>query len=75
MSEAVINGVTGLLVPPEDAASLADAIISLLKDREKTARMGEAGRTMVERSFSMDAMARAMFDLYRGLLDARQERV
>ncbi|MEK6790182.1 MAG: glycosyltransferase [Deltaproteobacteria bacterium] len=75
VSEAVINGVTGLLVPPEDAASLADAIISLLKDREKTARMGEAGRTMVERSFSMDAMARAMFDLYRGLLDARQERV
>ncbi|MBI5236466.1 MAG: glycosyltransferase [Deltaproteobacteria bacterium] len=75
VGEAVIDGVTGLLVPPEDAASLAGAIINLLKDREKTAQMGEAGRAMVERSFSMDAMARGMFELYNGLLEARRKRV
>ncbi len=74
VSEAVVNNVTGLLVEPEDPASLADAITGLLKDREKTARMGEAGRAMVERSFSMDAMARGMFELYGKLLEARQGR-
>lgn len=74
VSEAVINDVTGLLVEPEDASSLAGAIINLLNDREKTARMGDAGRAMVERSFSMDAMAKAMFDLYGRMLESRQGR-
>jgi glycosyltransferase involved in cell wall biosynthesis len=42
--EAVEHGRNGLLVPPGDVQSLADAMIELLTDREKARRMGEEGR-------------------------------
>jgi glycosyltransferase involved in cell wall biosynthesis len=42
--ELVVDGVTGLLVPPEDPVALADAIDRLLADDELRTRMGEAGR-------------------------------
>lgn len=41
--DAVQNGVTGLLVDPEDPAAVADALISLLENPERARRMGEAG--------------------------------
>lgn len=47
----VIDGVTGMLVPPGDAAALADAIASLIHDPEKRRRMGEAGRAFVAQHY------------------------
>jgi phosphatidyl-myo-inositol dimannoside synthase len=41
--DAVLDGVTGLLVDPTDAVALADAITQLLLDRELARRLGEAG--------------------------------
>jgi glycosyltransferase involved in cell wall biosynthesis len=43
----VEDGVTGILVPPEDPDALAEAIAALLQDREKVLRMGAAGRRFV----------------------------
>jgi glycosyltransferase involved in cell wall biosynthesis len=51
--EAVEDGVTGLLVPPESAAALATALISLLRDPELRRRMGEAGRRRIAERFAI----------------------
>jgi glycosyltransferase involved in cell wall biosynthesis len=42
--DLVVEGETGLLVPPSDAPALADAIASLLDSPSETARLGQLGR-------------------------------
>ena len=42
--DAVIDGVTGLLVPPTNVAAIADALLRILKDPEFAARLGAQGR-------------------------------
>lgn len=51
--ELVDDGRTGLLVPPADAAALADAIERLARDPELRRRMGAAGRDTVTRTFNL----------------------
>ena len=46
LPEVVDDGVTGLLVPPEDPEALADAVLQVLGDRE---RMGAAARERAKR--------------------------
>lgn len=55
--EAVEDGITGLLVPPESAAALADALIALLADPERRRAMGEAARARIAERFSIDRIA------------------
>jgi len=62
--EVVVDGETGLLVPPRDAGALAEAIGRLLADPELRARMGEAGYRSVAERFSADAMCRRVLELY-----------
>ena len=52
--DAVIDGVTGLLVNPEDPKEIAQAIIRLLKDEALAKRLGENGRRRVEREFNLE---------------------
>jgi glycosyltransferase involved in cell wall biosynthesis len=68
--EAVADGVTGRLVPPEDADALARALAELAADRERARRMGEAGRRRIEADFDISTVAGAYLELWRGLLDA-----
>ena len=49
--EVVIEGETGLLVEPGDVAALADAIMALGLDPDRSAAMGRAGRRLMERDF------------------------
>jgi len=69
--EAVRDGVTGLLVPPEDPEGLKAAVVRLLRDNDLRKNMGEAGRRMVVDGYSMDMMAERMFSLYDGLTGGR----
>ncbi len=55
LSEAVEDGVTGLLVPPGDAHALAAAIDRVLSDDELAARLGAAACTRVAQRFGRDA--------------------
>ncbi len=68
VSELVVEGETGLLVPPEDPEALAGALGSLLGDPARRQRMGEAGRTRATRDFSLDQMVRSYESLYDELL-------
>ena len=63
--EAVIDGETGLLVPPEDARKLADGIKVLLGNREIASRCGLAGRKRVEEEFSL----KGMIQKYEGMFE------
>jgi glycosyltransferase involved in cell wall biosynthesis len=66
--EIVVDGVTGLLVPPGDPAALASAIIRLLRDPELAAAYGRAGRARVERELKLDTMVARTESLYDELL-------
>ncbi len=50
--DAVVDGVTGLLVNPEDAGEIADAVILLLCDRPLAARLGVAGHRRAREELS-----------------------
>jgi glycosyltransferase involved in cell wall biosynthesis len=65
--EVVVDGETGLLVPPRDAHALAEAIIRLLGDESLRAAFGRAGRQRVERRFSADRMVAATLAVYESL--------
>ena len=67
-AEVVVQGRTGLLVPPGSPSELADAILSLFRDPERARRMGEAGRRRVEEAFNLRRVAAAYEGLYRELL-------
>jgi glycosyltransferase involved in cell wall biosynthesis len=68
VSEAVVEGETGLLVEPDDAAALAAAIRKLQGDRALALRMGERGRELVRSRFTPEAMAQAFEALYAEIL-------
>jgi glycosyltransferase involved in cell wall biosynthesis len=64
--ELVVDGETGVLVPPGDADALARALTELLADAPRAARMGEAGRARVLAEFSAAAMVERVLGLYAG---------
>lgn len=61
------DGVTGFVVPPENAPALAAAARRLLVDPDLARRMGEAGRLRARREFSVDAMIGRYWNLFREL--------
>ena len=70
--ELVVDGETGILVPPEDTEALARAIIALLQDPLRGLSMGEAGRERVQTHFSMAAMVTKTDKLYQELLKTKE---
>jgi Glycosyl transferases group 1 len=52
--EAVVDGTTGLLVPPRDPDTLAAAVTRLVRDRDLARRTGAEGRRRVETHFSLE---------------------
>jgi glycosyltransferase involved in cell wall biosynthesis len=61
---ALDMGSAGRLVPPNDAAALADALLSARADPEAGFRMAERGRAIVEERFSLRRMVDRYADLY-----------
>jgi glycosyltransferase involved in cell wall biosynthesis len=62
--EAVVDGETGILVPPSDPTALAEAILSLLQNPSSAQAMGQAGRRRVEAMFRQDVMVVQTEQLY-----------
>jgi len=66
--EAVVDGETGLLVPPRDPEGLAKAITTLIEDPESRAEMGKKARQRFLESFTVDVMARETEQVYETFL-------
>ncbi len=58
------DGKNGLIVPPSDSRALADRIIELLDNPEKTRRIAIAGQNLVEDKFTTERMVAEHVDLY-----------
>lgn len=65
--EIIADGVTGLLVPPDDADALADALASLLSQPSRADALAKAAMADALARYSVDAHARAVAALYREL--------
>jgi glycosyltransferase involved in cell wall biosynthesis len=71
VSELVLDGETGLLVPPGDVPALTRALAWLLEDRARRQRLGDAARARAMRDFSLDAFRQAHLELYSRELATR----
>lgn len=67
-SEIITNGQDGLVVNPNDVGALADAIRSLLNDKQLRTQMGAQGRTTVEDRFDSNQHLENLFSIYQDLL-------
>jgi L-malate glycosyltransferase len=65
--EVVMEGTTGLLVPPRDHAAMAAAIVRLLKDSALRDRMGAAGLRVVREKFSAERMVQDTLRVYQAI--------
>lgn len=63
--ELVLPGVTGALVPPEDAVSLGAALVEYASDPAMRERQGKAARARAEREYSLAVMVSRYRELYR----------
>jgi sugar transferase (PEP-CTERM/EpsH1 system associated) len=66
--ELVRDGVTGYLVPPADAGSLAARLVEVLSDPGLAKALGAAGRRLVESEHAMSRMVTAYEDSYEDLV-------
>lgn len=67
-AEAVIDGITGFLVPPKDHTALAEAIVKLLENPVLRDSMGQEGQRRVAEVFTLGAMLAKTEDFYDYLL-------
>jgi glycosyltransferase involved in cell wall biosynthesis len=68
--EVIKDGVTGLLVPPQDSTALACALIRLLDDQEFSTRLAVAGHEHVASYFSFERLVAEVGKLYTSQLQA-----
>ena len=69
VSEAVVDGETGLLVPAGDADALAAAVGRLLADADERRRLGERGHAVARERFDVARFRREHLELYHRELD------
>jgi len=65
--EVLVHRETGLLVPPRDPRSLAEAVLKLYLDRNLAARLAQHGQEAVREKYSAEAMARKTIAVYERL--------
>lgn len=69
------HDVTGLFVPPDNSTALAEMILSLLSDPERSQRIGQRGRELVLRDFQPDDEARDLECVYQSVLEQNENEV
>ena len=61
--ESVVNGETGLLIPPEDTMALAEALSRLIEDAKLRVHYGRAGRARIEQHFRIERTVAPLIEL------------
>jgi len=70
--DVVLDGETGLLVPPRDRQALAAALDRLVSDGDLRRRLGQAGRAFVAEHYSWEENTAQMEALYKAALGKRE---
>jgi glycosyltransferase involved in cell wall biosynthesis len=65
--ELVVDGESGVVVPPHDPRAIADAILGLMHDPARRERMGEAARERIRAHFRIETTIEQTHALYREL--------
>jgi len=73
LPEVVLDGITGLVVPPRSSESAAVALERLILDLDLRRRLGMEGRRRVEEVYSWKASVDIMLDIYQGVLEESRE--
>lgn len=68
MPEAVLDGVTGMLIPPGDIIALTQSLHRLLSDTSLRMNLGEEGRKRMLRDFSIEQMVNGNFNIYLSVM-------
>ena len=66
--ELMVDGETGVLVPPGDVRGLEAALLGVLAQPERWSQWGAAARTRMQQSFSFEACAAATAAIYQDML-------
>lgn len=69
ITSLIKNNETGILVEAADSEGLAQAIIDLLKDKEKAIRLAACAKELILKEFSLEAMAEGTEGIYRQCLN------
>lgn len=69
LPEVVENGKTGLIVPPEDIETLAEAIIKLLKDDGLRKKMGDNAHRKMKEEMSWEIIADKTIEVYKEIIN------
>ncbi|MBM7867975.1 glycosyltransferase [Heliobacterium gestii] len=72
LPDIVVDGVTGFLVEPGNAADLADKAKRLLNDRELARRMGKAAHEAYQQGFTAEKNYQALMSIYRDALKRKK---
>ncbi len=75
LSDAIINGKTGILTPLKSITKLENAMQLLLNDSNLRNKMGEAARERSISKFSQDVLTKHLIDLYKELLQKHKDTV
>ncbi len=73
--EIVAHDQCGVLVPPGDPPAMAEALLALLRDSARAARLGHAARQRAETHFGIARHAEAVARVYSTVVNARHGRV
>lgn len=69
-ADTLVDGQTGLAIPPHDPKRLAEALGALAADRQRARRMGEAAYMLAKSNFSVDRNASSLYAVFRRCLAA-----
>lgn len=69
--DIIEDGVNGSIVPPQNPKALVQALVKLLKNKEKLAAMGNEGRRIVEERLNPDMLLGKLIQVYETILNGK----
>ncbi len=74
LSEVVLEGKTGLVVPIDNQQAAADSLLYLILNPEIRQQLGRAGRAHVLANYSWDASIKKMMSIYENLIERHKSK-
>lgn len=66
--EIIVNGENGVIVPPQNANALYDAMLNMVKNQEERDRMASNARRMIANRFEQSFVRKCLYDYYGEIL-------